>query len=491
MLFHVQTKKQLLHAAIFCCFLILPIIWSFQTSTRLDSIRNDGVLVFGTINSPTTYFTDKLGPAGFEYELAQHFAEFLGLELNVVQFPNQKTLLNALANKDILIAGANIEVTEDVANTFSTSPPYLQTQPYLVYRIQQGKKPPQSLDQTYDRQLVLPNDSSAVKSLHQLKEQWPDLAWVVDATRGDLGMMEAVQQSDVDLTIIGDLSYKLNRTYVPGINKSIPVGDAMPISWIYEAHPDHSFSQKVKDFFALESTKDLLHELKPRYFERENSLGFLDIVTFNKHREQRLPSLLPYFKDASDETGIDWRFLAALAYQESHWNPKAVSPTGVKGVMMLTLAAAAEVNVDDRVDAEQSIRGGARYFVKTLAKIPERVSEEDKVWFALAAYNVGFGHLEDARVLTQRAGKNPNKWDDVKAHLPLLTKPAYYNTVKHGYARGYEPVTYVKNIRKYLDLMDWDHAVQQMRSASQQNTETPETDTKRSTRAFPRIPIAL
>jgi len=157
----------------------------------------------------------------------------------------------------------------------------------------------------------------------------------------------------------------------------------------------------------------------------------------------------------AEKTSIDWRLLAAISYQESHWNEKAISPTGVKGLMMLTQATAKDLGVKDRTQARDSIDGGARYLKQRIAIIPERVLEPDRTWFALASYNIGFGHLNDARILTQQLGKNPDKWIDVKQFLPLLSQEKWYSQTRHGYARGKEPVRYVSNIRSYLDLLIW------------------------------------
>ncbi len=140
--------------------------------------------------------------------------------------------------------------------------------------------------------------------------------------------------------------------------------------------------------------------------------------------------------------------------------------------MMLTKEAASEVNVDDRSDAEQSIRGGVEYFIRTKAKIPADIAEPDRTWFALAAYNVGVGHLEDARVLTDRAGRNPDRWADVRKFLPLLQRHKYYSTVKHGYARGQEPVHYVRNVMKYFQLLQW-NTIEENRRSQRDNPHKP------------------
>jgi len=123
--------------------------------------------------------------------------------------------------------------------------------------------------------------------------------------------------------------------------------------------------------------------------------------------------------------------------------------------MMLTSVTAADLGVERRTDPTQSIEGGARYLKELLARVPERISDPDRLWFALASYNVGAGHLEDARILTEQRGGNPDLWKDVKESLPLLSKRAFYMRTRYGYARGAEPVKYVENIRSYYDILLW------------------------------------
>ncbi|MEJ2116312.1 MAG: transglycosylase SLT domain-containing protein, partial [Gammaproteobacteria bacterium] len=131
------------------------------------------------------------------------------------------------------------------------------------------------------------------------------------------------------------------------------------------------------------------------------------------------------------------------------------SPTGVKGLMMLTRKTAYDLKINNRRDPFTSVKGGTKYFLAMLEKIPARISEPDRTWMALAAYNVGFGHLEDARILTQSAGEDPDLCMNVKRYLPLLSNKKWYKKTRHGYARGKEPVVYVQNIRNYFDLLVW------------------------------------
>jgi len=165
--------------------------------------------------------------------------------------------------------------------------------------------------------------------------------------------------------------------------------------------------------------------------------------------EDRLPKYEAFFRQEAIALGIDWRLLAAIGYQESLWNARAKSPTGVRGLMMLTLVTAKQMKVANRLDPAQSIRGGAKYFSSVLKRVPESVTEPDRTWLALASYNVGFGHVQDARKITQLNGGDPNKWIDVKKSLPLLARKKWYKDTKYGYARGWEPVKYVENIRQY------------------------------------------
>lgn len=161
------------------------------------------------------------------------------------------------------------------------------------------------------------------------------------------------------------------------------------------------------------------------------------------------------YKNAADKYGLDWKLLAAMGYQESHWNPKAVSPTGVRGIMMLTLQTAGHLGIKNRLDPESSIMGGAKYLDQIRRRFPEELKEPDRTWFAMAAYNVGYYHVIDAQILARKLGKDPNKWLDLQTVLPLLAQKKWYKKTLYGYARGWEPVKYVTNIRRYYDLLQY------------------------------------
>jgi len=487
MLFDFKRKKDVIDLIGILILLIIPAILSYNSKTELQAIRESGSLKLVTRNTPSTYFLDKGDPAGFEYELAQAFAKHIGVELDVTVAPSFSDLFTLVKNRDADIAAANLTITPQRQENFAFSPPYLHTRSALIYRIKQGNPAPKTLESVIGRTIVVPANSSHIEVLENLQADNPELIWQ-ESDEPAINLLEQVHERKVDFTVMDEVTYNSQSSYFPGVNKSMFLNEPQPLAWMYSPHPDNSLKLALERFFAKESTQALIGQLKAKYFHRENRLNFFDTITFRNQMESRFPKLETYFHDAEAETGIDWQLLSAIAYQESHWNRKAVSPTGVRGIMMLTRATAKEMGIKDRTDAEQSIRGGARYLKKVIAKIPERIQGEDRIWFGLASYNVGYGHLEDARILTQRGGKNPDKWEDVREFLPLLTKPRYYKTVKRGYARGYEPVIYVKNIQRYLDLIRWEFQLRQMREASKQDSLP---DSSQSASSLNEAPLTL
>ena len=193
---------------------------------------------------------------------------------------------------------------------------------------------------------------------------------------------------------------------------------------------------------------------KSRVLQLGNDLPSYEIKTFLKHIATRLPRYQEEFKQAEKNTGISWVLLAAMSYQESKWNRHAISPTGVRGLMMLTRSTAADMGIQNRLDPKKSIAGGARYLSHLYKRLPHVPNGLERMRLALASYNVGLGHVKDAQLLGQRLGKNPNSWNDLKGVLPLLAKKKYYKTLPHRYARGWEPVQYVTRIREYRKILN-------------------------------------
>jgi membrane-bound lytic murein transglycosylase F len=175
---------------------------------------------------------------------------------------------------------------------------------------------------------------------------------------------------------------------------------------------------------------------------------------FHGHIETRLPHLRPSFEAAARETGLSWKMLAALGYQESRWRPGAVSPRGAQGVMMLMPQTATKMGVKNVFSPDENILAGSRYLAYMKERIPKRIRDPDRTLLAMAAYNIGIGHLEDARIITQMRKKNPDSWADVRANLPRLADPAWHKRVKRGYANGRETAQFVERVSQFAAILE-------------------------------------
>ncbi len=247
----------------------------------------------------------------------------------------------------------------------------------------------------------------------------------------------------------------VNRHYYPELKPAFDLDEPQPLAWAFPRGEDNSLFLAAGAFFKLIMQDGTLEQVIERYFGHIETFDYVGTRRYQAHVEQRLPQYLDLFTEAADGIGTDWRLLAAIGYQESHWDPGAVSPTGVRGLMMLTRDAAKDLGIENRIDPAQSIRGGAEYLARMAKRLPEHIPEPDRTWMALAAYNVGLGHLEDARKLTIKNKGDPDRWVDVKKNLPLLSKKKWFQQTRYGYARGREPVRYVENIRTYYDILVW------------------------------------
>ncbi|MEH6629088.1 MAG: membrane-bound lytic murein transglycosylase MltF [Motiliproteus sp.] len=454
----------------------IPILASYNNSSQVDIIKQQGVLKIITRLSPSTYYVADEQAGGFEYELASLYATHLGVELTFNTSSELNQLYESLRLNNSHIAAAGLTRTRQRNARFDFSPSYLSGQTHVVYVSGKDRKPPKSYDQFSTGSLQVVANSSHAELLRNLR---PDLPiWQAEPDVEVLDLLEAVHTGKLDYTLVDSAEFAANQAFFPRLKIAFSFSDPQPIAWMLKKRGDGSLKRSLEKFFSIPHTRNEILRLEEKYFNNNQHLNLVDNLTFRKHLNERLHKYQPWFEQAASETGLDWPFLAAMGYQESHWNPKAVSPTGVRGLMMLTRKTAKEMGVTKRTDAEQSIMGGARYFLKQKKRIPERITEPDRTWFALATYNVGRGHLEDARLLTQRAGKNPDLWTDVANYLPLLSQAKWYKTVKHGYARGREPVTYVANIQRYVEQLNIETRLQAVQQEQAKQIEEAEAKAK-------------
>ncbi len=417
----------------------------------IDRLRRDGRLVVLTRNAPTTYYLEREETVGFEYDLARAFAAHLGVEAEFVVYENVPALTDALKAGKGHIAAAGLARHETNGDTLTFGPGYSQVRQQLVCH--REARLPSSPERLKDASIMVVANSSYDTRLKDLRQEQPALSWSAVYGFSVEDLMERVADGTVACTAGDSRQVSITRRYHPELVVPFDLTGPEPVAWaLIDGAP--GLEAAARDWFALEETQTLLRGLEERYYGHVPAYDYVDIARYQRRIEERLPDYRETFETAARETGLSWTLLAAIAYQESHWVPDATSPTGVRGMMMLTRATASDMGVSNRLDAEQSIDGGARYLASIKRRLPASITGEDRLWFALAAYNVGLGHLYDARSLARREGRNPDKWTDVKAMLPLLSQPAYYNTVTYGYARGHEPVRYVQRVRHYHDILD-------------------------------------
>lgn len=420
--------------------------WFGKAENRIAAIQARGELRVSTINSPLTYSAINNKAIGLDYELAQQFADYLGVKLKITVRQNISQLFDDLDNDDADVLAAGLVYNSERSKSYQPGPTYYSVSQQLVYRV--GSLRPRTLEKLTGEQLVIAPGHVVIDDLRALKEKkYPDLSWTVDGKLGTTALMEQVKDGKLPYTIADSVAISLFQRVHPELAVALDVTDEQPVTWFSKLDGDQTLSAAMLDFFNSMNEEGTLARLEEKYLGHGDDFDYVDTRSFLRSVDNVLPDLQPLFEKYAQE--IDWRLLAAISYQESHWDALATSPTGVRGLMMLTKNTAQSLGITDRTDAEQSISGGARYLQDMMKKVPETVPEEERIWFALAAYNMGYAHMLDARALTAKTKGNPDSWSDVKQRLPLLSQKPWYNKLTYGYARGHEAYAYVENIRKY------------------------------------------
>lgn len=452
---HLLTPSTI-RTLLLCCAagLLLALNGCSKPPSTLERIQEKGVLHVITRNSPSTYFQDRNGDTGFEYELVKHFAKQLGVELKIETAENIDQLFSRLGAEDgpVLAAAGLVESPARLAHV-RFSDPYLDVAAQVIYHHKNPR--PKQAQHLVGKNLLALKGSIHEDNLKALKQEYPDLDYAVSDQVESVDLLRMVDEQQIDLTLVNSNQVAMNQVYFPNIRVAFNLNDNLQQRWAIAAGDDISLLNEINRFLANAKQSGLLQRLTERYYGHVDTLGYVGAYAFARHLQQRLPNYEAAFRDAAKEHAIDWRLLAAMGYQESHWLPTATSKTGVRGLMMLTQRTAQAMGVNDRLDPKQSIQGGARYIALLMSQLPSEINASDRIWFALAAYNVGMGHLEDARKLTAAEGLDPNAWLDVKTILPRLAQKQWYSKTRYGYARGGEPVHFVNNIRRYYDILTW------------------------------------
>ncbi len=437
--------------------LIVPLIIQVSGATSpgvklqstLEEIKKEGKLIVLTRESPATLYYEHNQTKGFEYELTQKLADSMNIGVEYKIYDNNSELMSALANGEGHIAAPGLSLSSSKAEGFQLGPAYKSVDLKVVCNKKVAL--PVHDSQLSKHSLLVIANSANEQALKNLSYQYPKLTWnAQDATPEHV--LKQINNGDYQCTVIDSSILKLHRLHYTQLAEAYTLAHS-ELAWLL---PENSDKLKVHltEWLKRIKRQSILAALNERYFGFTEIYDYYDALVFKQRIKKRLPKYLSHFRKVGQDYQIPWSLLASVAYQESQWNPHAVSPTGVRGLMMLTKSTAQQLGIANRTNPRLSIRGGAKYLKLMLRQTSEEVDKNDRIWFALAAYNIGAGHVHDARKLARKLGKNPNTWADVKTIFPLLSKRRYFSQLKHGYARGNEPVRYIDRIRLYHRILN-------------------------------------
>ncbi len=420
--------------------------------TLLETIKMQGGILMVTMNSPTTYYQGKQDLTGFEYELANSFARDIGVKLKVVTAENRAELFGLLKNNPTAFVASGIMIKDFNNPALAFAKPYMNVSEQVICL--RGTHCAKSNQDLLGKTLMVTSHSNHTISLREQQVLTPKLSWQESPELEAADLLELVATGQIDYTVVNSNEYDLFKSYFPNLKVAFNLTENAPLSWVFDANKGRPLQRLANEFMVKAQTIKQLAKLNEKYYGHVDELDYVGAKYFLRQTQKRLGSYKKLFQTIAQSNQQDWRMLAAISYQESHWRPLATSFTGVRGMMMLTRATAKHLGVEDRLNSQQSVAGGSRYLLELKQRLQD-VKEPDRTWLALAAYNIGYLHLKDARILTEFMGGNPNSWLDIKENLPLLAQKKYYKKLQYGFARGYEAVDYVQNIRRYYDILVW------------------------------------
>lgn len=474
-----RTRIFCLHIALLLCAVVPcaanadsePKTSPLKTPLRIAIVRAPGVFEPASISNSHNDNHRQL--SGFEAELLEQFATRQYGEFQLLEHRSPASAINAVASDEADIAAANFSLTQHPPRGITWSLPLISTPITVVHNARKTIAPGSALDfLSVGKRLVITNDGRYTELMRSIQWQFPELSWsqnngnIIDA-------LAQVANGSAVFTLADQHELLLHQLRFPELKAGFHANENRHVVWALSSD-NAELRQAINRFIAYQHFSGAIDQHYRRNFAHLERLNSGTVTRFRQLAAKRLPTYTPWLREAGKKYGYDWRLLAAMSYQESHWSPSAKSPTGVRGFMMLTRKTAYELGVADRTDAKESIFGGTKFLRELNQRQGNLVTEPDRTWLALASYNIGLGHLRDARQLTYEAGDNPNLWSQVKRQLPLLTEKPLCETLKYGCARGNEAVNYVTNIRAFYDLLRW-HEPYAPRPLQQQAETSPST----------------
>lgn len=417
----------------------------FSWHNHWQRIQARDTLIIAIRETDGVYIQYDQSMAGLEYDLAQLLGRQLGLEVQLFAVSELPDLYRALAAGavDMALTGTSYNASQQA---------FTPGLPYLMTRVGLTRKMATTAPELDQQRIAILDPVSHGDISDRLSTDNPALQ-MTRTRAGPAELMTRVDMGEVEMALLNERDYRVMRPFFPDQRFDPLTDHPRPVAPLFRNQRDRSLIDAVNGALRELEQTEQIPRLEDRYLGHTRDFDYVGNLTFERHISSRLPEFEPDFRNQGEQTGLDWRLLAAVAYQESHWRRDAVSPTGVRGLMMVTQTTAREMGIDNRLDPQQSIQAGSQYLASLHRRIPDRIQEPDRTWMALASYNVGAGHLEDARIITETLDDDPDSWIDVRRHLPKLALKEWHPYTRFGYARGREPVVYVANIRRYYNVL--------------------------------------
>jgi len=418
-------------------------------STALEHILKSGELTILTRNNAHCYYLYRDEAMGFEYDLARAFADHLGVRLRVIVAEDWNRMIpDLLAGRADIIA-ASLTITPRRMKQVSFSRGYMEIQQFMVvHRKNHSIHLPFDLD---GKTVHTRRGTSYAETLEALRARGINVDIRLHDNMPTEELIRLVAEKKIEATIADSNIALLNRRYYPDAVLAGPLTRKQALGWAV-APSSRLLRERINAFFDEIESSGKLKEIYNRYYRAIDTFDYLDVTSFHRRVKKRLPALMPMIQAAAERHGLDWRLIAAQMYQESHFDPRAASRAGAFGLMQLTKKTAGSLGVKNVFDPAENIDAGVRHLKELydrLAPIPHH----DRLMLALAAYNIGWGHISDARRLAEKMSLDPDKWASIQKVLPLLSHRKYYRQTTYGYCRGQEPVRYVEQIAVYYDIL--------------------------------------
>jgi len=409
-------------------------------------IIKKGEIIIGARTGPTTYYEIKNQKTGFSYDVMRELSKYLNINFKVVTIDNA-----SIAQKDLDERKVDLLVDMGLIDNVNLIYSHTKTDFHLVFNKNYINKPNTKLELN-DHIISIIDSPQLIKSIDNFIGN-NKIEYNITNDKNIDELIHLLIENKIQYTVLTSDELIFYKEYFSEINVAYKIDNDINSNWALPKNTSNELSEKISDFFTDMLKKNKLKYIKQKNLNSNSKYSFVGTKNFINDLVNVFPLYEFYFKSYSKKYNHDWKLLASIGYQESRWNKDAISYTGVKGIMMLTKNTSIDMKINDRTNPKESIYGGAKYLRTILDKIPDQINQKDKIWYAIAAYNIGYGHVLDAIEMAKKDKKIVTDYQSVEPYILKLSKSKYYKKTKYGYARGWETVKYVQNIRQYYDIL--------------------------------------